>query len=373
MNKNNITYIFLSGRKKRLEIENRGAKEFFYGFHHFNDILSSESEQNFKINKLEIIEFNNSTDSLLDKILRRMTDLPFYSSKVMTKNNFKIFLKTTSLFLTNQRVGFSMMFVNLPLKIIRKTKINIFIMGLFNKSTNYKIKSIFRSMFIGLFVLSSSKLIFLSKGEFQYAQKKMPFFSKKFIFLPFAIDTDFWKFKKKEKITNNILFIGNDGQRDYSFVIELAKALPKYKFTIVSNQIFKDNLKSDNIELINGSWDNESYSDKFILDLYTKSSVTIIPIKNTLQPSGQSVALQSMSTGTPVIITKTDGFWEPEVFKDSENIFFTHTNSISEWEEKINNIMSDSKLLNYIANNARDTVVSNNDLESFNRNLEQLI
>ena len=49
--KNNITYIFLSGRKKRLEIENRGAKEFFYGFHHFNDILSSESEHNFKINK----------------------------------------------------------------------------------------------------------------------------------------------------------------------------------------------------------------------------------------------------------------------------------------------------------------------------------
>ena len=118
---------------------------------------------------------------------------------------------------------------------------------------------------------------------------------------------------------------------------------------------------------------SDSYSDKFILDLYTKSSVTIIPIKNTLQPSGQSVALQSMSTGTPVIITKTDGFWEPEVFKDSENIFFTNTNSVREWEEKINNIMSDSKLLNYIANNARDTVVRNNDLESFNRNLEQLI
>ena len=156
-------------------------------------------------------------------------------------------------------------------------------------------------------------------------------------------------------------------------LIELAKALPEYKFTIVSNQIFRDNLKSDNIELINGSWDSESYSDKFILDLYTKSSVTIIPIKNTLQPSGQSVALQSMSTGTPVIITKTDGFWEPEVFKDSENIFFTNTNSIREWEEKINNIMSDSKLLNYIANNARDTVVRNNNLESFNRNLEQLI
>ena len=373
MNKNKITYVFLSGRKKRLEIENHGAREFFYGFHHFQDILYSTVEDKIKINKLDIIEFNKSIDSPLDKILRKMTDLPFFSSKVMTKDNFKTFLNTTSLFLTNQRVGFSMIFINLPLKIIKKTKINIFIMGLFNKRTNYKIKSIFRSMFIGLFVLSSTKLIFLSEGEFEYAVKKMPFWSKRFIFLPFAVDTDFWKFKKKEQITNKVLFIGNDGQRDYSFIIELAEALPKYKFTIVSGQILRDDLKSANIELINGSWDNDNYSDDFIHDLYTEASVTIIPIKNSLQPSGQSVALQSMSSGTPVIITKTDGFWEPEVFRDSENIFFANKNSVTEWEEKINNVMDDSKLLNYVAKNARDTVVENNNLETFNRKLEELI
>ena len=38
-----------------------------------------------------------------------------------------------------------------------------------------------------------------------------------------------------------------------------------------------------------------------------ESKITIIPLKNTLQPSGQSVALQSMANGTPVLISKTDG------------------------------------------------------------------
>ena len=35
--------------------------------------------------------------------------------------------------------------------------------------------------------------------------------------------------------------------------------------------------------------------------------------------------------------------------------------------------MDDSKLLNYVAKNARDTVVENNNLETFNRKLEELI
>ena len=52
---------------------------------------------------------------------------------------------------------------------------------------------------------------------------------------------------------------------------------------------------------------------------------------------------------------------------------FANKNSVTEWEEKINNVMDDSKLLNYVAKNARDTVVENNNLETFNRKLEELI
>ena len=41
--------------------------------------------------------------------------------------------------------------------------------------------------------------------------------------------------------------------------------------------------------------------------------MTIIPLKNSIQPSGQSVALQSMACGTPVVITETFGFWDKKL------------------------------------------------------------
>ncbi len=373
LNKNNITYVFLSGRKKRLETKNAGAKEFFYGYQYFKNLAISCTESNPRIDSLNIIEFNNSYDSLFDKFSRKISDLPFFTKKVMTKSNFKIFSKSTALFLTNQRVGFSMILYNILLRVTKKIKINVFIMGLFNKKTNYRIKTLFRSLYIGIFILSSTKLLFLSKGEYEYAVKTMPFWNKKFRFLPFAVDTDFWKYKKKKRLTNEILFIGNDGQRDYSFLIELAESLPEYKFTIVSNKISKEDLKSENIRLINGSWDNENYSDEFIHNLYTNASLTVLPVKNTLQPSGQSVALQSMSSGTPVIITNTQGFWEPNIFNDSENIFFVENNTIIEWKNKLESILKNYELLVNVAENARNTVVSNNNLDDFNKNLENLI
>ena len=50
-------------------------------------------------------------------------------------------------------------------------------------------------------------------------------------------------------------------------------------------------------------------TDTELKEIYEKSRITIIPLKQTLQPSGQSVAMQSMLIGTPVIISEIDGLW----------------------------------------------------------------
>ena len=64
-----------------------------------------------------------------------------------------------------------------------------------------------------------------------------------------------------------------------------------------------------NVNLFNGSWVDNKISDEEIKNFYYyKADLTIIPLIDTLQPSGQSVALQSIACGTPVLITKTSGF-----------------------------------------------------------------
>tara|TARA_B100001029_G_C15060319_1_gene457870 strand:- start:157 stop:1248 length:1092 start_codon:yes stop_codon:yes gene_type:complete len=358
-----ITFVFLSDRKKRLETGDSYAKEFFYSYHHLNS----------RYKNVKIIEFDNSKDSFLDKLLRKLSDLPFFSSKIINKENFKILLKNNVLILTNQRVGFSILPLLIFLKIIKRLKVNIFIMGLFNKKTNYKIKSFFRSIFIGVLVFFTNNIIFLSEGEYKYAINKLPFWKNKFIFIPFSIDHDFWKFKEKNNDKKEILFIGNDGQRDYKFVIELAKHLSDFNFTFVTNNISNEDIQSDNVTLINGSWGNKEYSDKFIHQLYTSASATIIPIKESLQPSGQSVALQSMSSGTPVIITKTKGFWAPNDFNDNTNILFATNNELSEWENKIYSIINDKKFSKKIASNAENTIKNKYTLDIFDTKIENLI
>jgi len=169
------------------------------------------------------------------------------------------------------------------------------------------------------------------------------------------------------------LFIGNDGKRDYKFVIELAKEMPTLNFVFITKKIGSNELKSQNINLLSGKWDDLNITDSDIKNYYSKASLCIIPIHDSLQPSGQSVALQSMSMGTPVLITKTEGFWEPSLFNNNEEIVFIEKNEINLWKEKIYNLIEDKNTRKKISQNGKELISVNNNLETFNKKLKNII
>ena len=173
------------------------------------------------------------------------------------------------------------------------------------------------------------KTLFLGKVNL-VMQIKLSKFRNKFHYLPFTVDQTFWKKSNSCKTEDRnkkkkILFVGNDLNRDYSFLIDLASSLENLDFTIVSNQVYEVPKKLLNVEHFKSDWKNNRVSDEQIRELYEKSYISIIPLVETLQPSGQSVALQSMSMGLPVLITKTEGFWDFDCFKNNENILFLKT------------------------------------------------
>ena len=109
-------------------------------------------------------------------------------------------------------------------------------------------------------------------------------------------------------------------------------------------------------------------------NIYQNAKLTIIPLKDSLQPSGQSVALQSIACGTPVIITHTSGFWDKKNFKNKKNIFFAENNKIETWIEIINSILNMEKNdLVKLTENGIDVVLNNYDLKVFNEKIEFLI
>jgi len=364
MSKKNILYVFISGRLEKINLPNNEyAKEFFYGYHHFKKLQHD----------VEIVEFSEKKSFLnwIYYVLNKLSDLPIYGQFLVSKSNYSKLKKADEVIFTNQKTAFSMLPLLVFLNFRNKTNINIFIMGLFGKKMNYKIKEFFRDKFIKLLIKNSKNLIFLGQGEYELALEKYYIHKKKFVYLPFGIDNDFWSNKTKDTIKDDILFIGNDGMRDYEFLEKLIESLPEYTFNVVSNK-FKPTKNLKNLNLYAGDWSKNTYSDEFLKDLYHNSRLTILPIKNTYQPSGQSVTLQSMAAGTPVLITKTKGFWDKNKFIDKKNIFFVEENELELWKKCIESSLNN---VNYqkIVNEGVDLINSNYSLNKFNKILNSIV
>ena len=131
--------------------------------------------------------------------------------------------------------------------------------------------------------------------------------------------------------------------------------MDKYSFIFVSNS-FSKYKKYKNIQILDSNWLEGGITDIDIRNIFEKSACTIVPLINTIQPSGQSVSLQSMSMNVPVIITKTKGFWDYDTFENNRNIIFAEKNDIKLWESLIENLFKDKSLYGNLIMNAKKTM-----------------
>lgn len=374
INSPKIIYFFVGSRKLRLNSSENYAKEFFYSFEYFKS----------KYPKIEIIEFNDVYQYsklfkkflyYFDKLLRKLFKFPFFMHELINKQNFTKIINSDILILTNDRIGFSI----LPIIIIKKLKSraflskNVFVLGLFANLSNNNIQRFFQNRILNFYLSSFDNFLFIGKSEYELAINFSSKHAEKFHYIPFCVDTEFWSSSVNKK-NNDILFIGNDGNRDFNMVMNIAKCLKNYKFIFVTNNISKEEISLDNVELVRGHWNQNILTDTQLKEFYERSILTIIPLKNSIQPSGQSVALQSMSMGTPVLISNTIGFWDHEKFKDNENIFFIDKYASNvEWSKKITEIFSDIKNLNKVSNNSKLLIKKFFNLDKFNLEMEKII
>ena len=370
INNQKLIYIFGSGRKNKIDSDQNYPKEFFYSYHQVKNYFEN-------VNLLEFDDenLNNKLTLLIDKILRKISGLSFYTNSIISKRNYRTLKDADIVIATNDRIGLSILPMVFLIKVRKKIKVQVFVMGLFsNKSKNILI-SFFQKLFLIYFIKSTDNFIFLGKPELEEARRAFPKYQKKFSFIPFSTDTDFWNPKDSYNFENRkgILFVGNDSFRDYKFVQELAKNMPEFEFTFVSSQIEEDSVKADNINLISGKWNKNILSDFELKDLYEGARITILPLRETIQPSGQSVALQSMALGTPVLITKTSGFWEEDNYRNNENIVFIDENNLNIWIKEIADIYNNVERLKKISTLGTQTIVKNYKIETFTKKMLKII
>ena len=362
------TFVFGFGRKEKLTSNDFQAKEFFYGYEYFT------KKNNTLIIEMEHFEHKgNKFLSFFDRVIRKLTELPIYTKDILSLKNFLILKKTDKLILTTELLGLSLLPLILLTKLFRNIDIYVIVMGLFGRNPSNKLILLFQRTTIGLLSKVVTNYIFIGKGEFLEAQRQNRKIKSKFVYMPFSVDTNFWSPPKNHdlKDNNEILFVGNDGKRDYKLLLKIAETLEDFNFTIITNQI--KNCDLENVNLIQGNWGKGILTDQQMKNFYQNSLITIIPIRETFQPSGQSVALQSIACGTPVLISQTSGFWDKDLFKDGDNIFFVKENNTNSWEVEINKLYKNKSALENCSLNGIKTVKEHLDLTKFSQNLYRLV
>ena len=232
-------------------------------------------------------------------------------------------------------------------------------------------KNLINKALVKTFYKLSHKVIFISKSEYDEACKNFSYFKNKFIYVPFCIDHKYWKLENSKIKNKELLFIGNDSNRDFDFLVKLAKQMLDFNFTIVTERLqYAD---SPNIKLINGNWNKKILEDDEIKKFYNESFLTLVPIKNSFQPSGQSVTLQSLSMKTPVLITKTKGFWDVENFTNNENIFFCSENNADEWANKVRDIYKNYDDYLKVSENGQKLIEQKFNLDYMYKNILDLL
>ncbi len=115
-----------------------------------------------------------------------------------------------------------------------------------------------------------------------------------------------------------VLAVGNDARRDYATLVDAVRGTG-HRVKVLTNRELADDLP-DNVEHLRGSWHKPAVTDAELRELYRGARVVVVPLEESRQPAGQSVALQAMACGKTVVMSRTRGLWTGDNFVDGEHL-----------------------------------------------------
>ena len=159
----------------------------------------------------------------------------------------------------------------------------------------------------------------------------------------FGVDESFWTMSERGLARGGVLAVGNDGRRDYGTLVKAARVLSEIQFTVITRLPAPHDLPA-NIRWVRGEWKENTVSDEGLRGAYQKAACVVVPLKESRQPSGQSVAMQAMMCGAPVVITKTAGWWGSDVIRDGMEVVLVSPGNAEELVAAIQASTSTSSL-----------------------------
>ncbi|MDH3661631.1 MAG: glycosyltransferase family 4 protein [Alphaproteobacteria bacterium] len=366
-----VLFVHAGGRRRRLARLDEGEavpREFFYG-------LTELRERGFEVDLFETSDGEHQPRSWRyrwterkDKRRRAATSMPHCERFFLPLA--KHLHAYDAVIAGNEYVALGLL--DLVKRHAPKKPFAFFVMGMLSKAmaggSAHREAALARYRRL---LAEASAALFLGAGELEAFRGWLPDHRKKMQFHPFGVDTDFWTpcdRQDAEPADAPILFVGNDVNRDVDLLTALAAAMPEHRFLALTSLI-KDQPLPANLEVIESHWKRDVVSDQDMRAHYRAAQAVILPIKPTFQPSGQSVALQAMACGRPVVISDFDGFWEPDAGSDDSGLIHVQPSDVTGFASALRHLFDDPTRAEAIGRQARQQVEHRYTLRHFGERL----
>jgi len=347
-----IAFLFKSGREDRKS--QSFPTEFFYGF-----IQLQQAGYDVEIIIDRELNLGNSPSRLrrvLSHLVYLMIGIPLWPLRRLTRHNVRERLDSfDGLVVTTNTFGICLCVLR-RLNLIRP-QILFIAMGLIKSTTPRRTIAIYRWLFRKNVMLRTLSEI---DANLLASRLRTPV-----LHIPFGVDPSFWvpiEVNACASSEDYILSIGNDSNRDYQTLLDAWKSnYPKLR--IVTSQDIATT--SPNIEIIRGDWHKQILTDEHIRTLMQHARFVVLTIKNTIQPSGQSVCLQAMACGKAVIINDFPGLWNRELLRNGQTCIIAGPPGLhSGIQDAVERLLADRELTIAIGTNARKVVESDLNVNS---------
>ena len=332
MSERRATWVFRSGRRERLEAHGCSPTEFFYG-------LPELRERDWQTNLLEDADLEMAPPlkplaRMLNRFSRFYGHVPLGMAMGLAKKRVQNRLPTRGpLIATTNNLGLALGlgrargWVRCPVVLLA--------MGLLPLSpTRWQLHRIGQ-------VLKRTHVVTISKSEQTHLAGLFPDLTIDYV--PFGVDTRFWRPAEGGYISGDyVLAIGNDANRDWkTLVAAWDETLPPLK--IISNLPVPP--VPPNVEVIRGDWRKQTLTDQAILKLYQRALCVVVPLRNTIQPAGQSVCLQAMACGRPVVISDIAGLWDRTQFVDRKHWWLARPGEVCSLRRAVGEVIAGAERL----------------------------
>ena len=189
---------------------------------------------------------------------------------------------------------------------------------------------------------------------------------EKFRFVPYGIDTNYFKPKPSTNHEDYILTIGADFKRDWDLFQKVAKSLPVVKFLIITApQSIKIDMPK-NVEII--------YNQPIgkVREYIKNCLLVLILSKQNYRFAGQSTIFRAMACAKPVIFTQSHGVEDYPGLLNYKNCIMVPPNDLKPTVEAIRYLLKDKNRAKLMGDKAREFILKYASYNNYTKQLEKI-